>query len=174
VVDTYKMKKNAQLGMPYNTARQRLVKMILFDMLKQLDRDTCFRCNGKMDNIDDLSIEHKESWVDVDPNLFWDLNNISFSHHKCNADHGRFNMKTKGSGRPPGIPNIASRKVYPEGKHYCYKCKSLLDTDQFCKASAKWHGLDSYCRECRRVDRNQYNKRKREKKINNMALSSSG
>lgn len=34
---------------------------------------------------DDWSIEHIEPWIGVDPDLFWDLDNITFSHKKCNV-----------------------------------------------------------------------------------------
>lgn len=34
--------------------------------------------------IDTFSIEHKEPWLHNSPELFWDLENITYSHKKCN------------------------------------------------------------------------------------------
>lgn len=79
-------RKSEQLNMSFNKADSRLKKMILFDLVKKLDLDICYRCNNKIENIGNLSIEHKIPWMySVNPiELFFDLKNISFSHLKCN------------------------------------------------------------------------------------------
>lgn len=81
--------KSEFLGMPHGTASAQLRKMILFDLVKKCGLDTCYRCGEKIESIDDLSIEHKEAWLGVDVKLFWDLNNIAFSHLNCNISVGR-------------------------------------------------------------------------------------
>jgi hypothetical protein len=80
-------KKKKQLGMPIGTASGRLKKIIMFELVKQLGKDTCFRCGEKILSELELSIEHKIPWLDsVNPvEKFFDLNNISFSHLKCNT-----------------------------------------------------------------------------------------
>jgi hypothetical protein len=83
--------KSAQLGMPVSTARSRLVKLIMFDLAKRLDETKCFRCGVDIQSVDDLSIEHKEPWLNVSTELFWDLNNIAFSHLQCNSFDGFLN-----------------------------------------------------------------------------------
>ena len=88
-MDTSNRNKNEFLGMPYGTANNQLRKMILFDLVKRCGLDTCYRCGKKIENIDDLSIEHKKAWLGVDVKLFWDLNNIAFSHLNCNIGSGR-------------------------------------------------------------------------------------
>jgi hypothetical protein len=78
--------KSAQLGMPFGTAMARLRKSIMFEMAQELKRNTCFHCKTKIETIDDFSIEHKGPWQrSADPvTAFFGLNNISFSHFKCN------------------------------------------------------------------------------------------
>ena len=74
--------KNKQLGMPHGTAQARLRKKILFSLVKISDLDTCFQCEQPIANIDNLSIEHIIPWLNSDDpvGLFFDLNNIAFSH----------------------------------------------------------------------------------------------
>lgn len=79
---------NVQLGMSYHTARSRLQRKILFEFAKRLKMDTCHRCGGQID-ADEFSIDHKKPWLHVDAELFWDLENIAFSHHGCNSGHHR-------------------------------------------------------------------------------------
>lgn len=82
-------KKSAFLGMPHGTANARLRKMILFRLIKKCGEDTCFRCGKAIGNLDDLSIEHKLPWENRSVDLFWDLDNIAFSHLKCNTPIAR-------------------------------------------------------------------------------------
>jgi hypothetical protein len=81
------IKKNNQLGMHIGTASHRLVKDLLFAHIKDTP---CFQCGGKLSR-QDFSIEHKKPWLDSeDPiGLFFDLDNISFSHLSCNISAAR-------------------------------------------------------------------------------------
>ena len=76
-----------------STASGRLIKDLLFEFIKQ-NNIVCYRCKKPMTR-DTFSIEHKVPWLDsYDPvGLFFDLNNISFSHLKCNIQAGRGNRK---------------------------------------------------------------------------------
>jgi hypothetical protein len=74
-----------KLGMDFNRARRILFKSILFKLVKSTKQDKCYRCKKKILSVDDLTIDHKLPWLDVDVELFWDLNNIAFSHHICNS-----------------------------------------------------------------------------------------
>ena len=82
-------KKSDQLGMPFGTASARLRKIILFSLLKKHNENICYRCNKLIETINELTIDHKEPWLDKDINLFWDINNIAFSHHNCNVSIAR-------------------------------------------------------------------------------------
>ena len=95
-------KKAEQLGMPYGTANSRLRKQILFRYVQKCKDDTCFHCGRKIEDIDNFSIEHKVPWLDNNIELFWDLDNIAFSHLKCNTSAAR--RTTKGQ-RIHGTPS---------------------------------------------------------------------
>ena len=55
-------KKSSQLGMHVSTASNRLVKDILWSLIKETNRDTCCKC-GKAMKRDDFSIEHLTPWL---------------------------------------------------------------------------------------------------------------
>ena len=80
-------KKTIQLGIPVGTATHKLRKMIMFRMIQKAGLDTCFQCGKKIETIEELSIEHKIPWLDSEnpKELFFDLENIAFSHLKCNV-----------------------------------------------------------------------------------------
>ncbi len=92
-------KKAEQLGMPIGTASNRLRKLILFDCIQQLNKDKCYRCGEYIYEIDDFSVEHKEPWLDSGNalELFFDLDNIAFSHLSCNIKDARRLKPTHGS-----------------------------------------------------------------------------
>jgi len=74
------------LGEPHGTAVAKLKKSLLFKFVKELNLDTCFRCGEKIDDISNFSIEHKIDWQSAKNPIetFYDLDNIAFSHLKCN------------------------------------------------------------------------------------------
>jgi len=82
-------KESNQLGMSVGTAHQRLRKMIMFSLVQKCGMDVCHRCGLKIKTLKELSIEHKQSWLDIDPQLFWDIENIAFSHLYCNVAWAR-------------------------------------------------------------------------------------
>jgi len=79
-------RKAEALGMSYGKARNMLNKSIMFNLIQKCGQDTCFQCGKKIENVDNLSVEHKTPWLksgnSVD--LFFDLDNIAFSHTSCN------------------------------------------------------------------------------------------
>lgn len=83
-------KKSEQLGILFGTASNRLVKDILWELIKETNRELCFHCNEEMSR-ETFSIEHKIPWLDSEnpQELFFDFENISFSHLKCNIVEGR-------------------------------------------------------------------------------------
>lgn len=79
--------KSEALGMSFSKASHMMRKKLLFFLAKKCDMDTCFRCNMKIESLDDFSIEHKESWQNSDDpkKMYFDMENIAFSHHRCNC-----------------------------------------------------------------------------------------
>ena len=127
-------KKSKQLGMSYGTASGRLRKTILFTLLAMLDLNVCFQCGEVIEEERGLSIEHKIPWLDSkDPiKLFFNLNNIAFSHLSCNRAAARPHNKIK----------------CPEGKSWCSICKQFKDIKYF-PSQLKWKRGDyAYCTEC--------------------------
>lgn len=84
-------KKSSQLGMSYSKATHKLRKLIMFQLAQQANRDICYRCGKRIETADEFSIDHKSNWLNSNsPNeLFFDLNNISFSHLKCNIFYSK-------------------------------------------------------------------------------------
>lgn len=125
-------KKSEQLGMAFGTACGRLDRRVLFWLVQKAGLDLCFRCGKRIEQVEDLSTEHKRPWQDVDPALFWDLGNIAFSHKRCNT--------------------IARRNVNiaPPGKSWCSGHKDFLDVTLFDQNPKAATGCRDYCKQCRR------------------------
>ena len=129
-------RKTDFLGMPHGTAASRLRKLILFSILKKHGENLCYRCNKEIKTADDLTIDHKQPWEGIKIDLFWDLENISFSHRQCNRPH-----RTRGGG--------SKKKIFPpEGMAWCSEHKDFLPILSFDKGG-KGNGLKDYCKECR-------------------------
>lgn len=95
-------KKSEQLGMNFSTANNRLKKKILFWLVRKCGLDKCYRCGHLIESEEELSIEHMVDWLDNNPALFWDMNNIDFSHLKCNidnSDRSKGHLKKHGRAR---------------------------------------------------------------------------
>jgi len=86
--------KADQLGMNPSTASNRLVKDILFNFIINSGH-TCHRCNKKLTR-EDFSIEHIEPWLHTENpvELYFNLDNIAYSHSKCNSGNTRPRPKT--------------------------------------------------------------------------------
>lgn len=89
--DSSNQKKYDKLGMPFGTANGRLKKNIMFDLVCKLRLNLCFHCKIEIVHVDQFSVEHKTAWLNSDTpiELFFDLNNIAFSHLYCNVEAAR-------------------------------------------------------------------------------------
>nr|DAH69639.1 MAG TPA: antitoxin [Bacteriophage sp.]DAR01898.1 MAG TPA: antitoxin [Crassvirales sp.] len=88
-------KKSNQLGMPIGTAQAILKKNILYNLLVRFNLNKCYQCGNTIDKVEELSIEHKTPWLDSDTpkELFFNLENIAFSHLSCNCRARRSNTE---------------------------------------------------------------------------------
>jgi len=86
-----RQKDNDELGMNVGTASNALRKQMMFLMAKQLNRDICFQCGRKIESVKEFTIDHKIPWrrSDDPKQLFFDLDNIAFSHGTCNTAAAR-------------------------------------------------------------------------------------
>lgn len=95
--------------------------------IKRCKMDLCFRCKKPIVNYQDLSIDHKKSWLDKDIRRFWDLANIAFSHLGCNAAAGNHGNKKYGhliADRHEEEGHYPSRVWYDRGCR-CIDCKDI-------------------------------------------------
>lgn len=83
--------KKEQLGMSSSSASGRLVKDILFSLIKD---KPCYHCGEPLTR-ETFSIEHKVPWLHSEnpSELYFNLENIDFSHLICNIKSGRGNKK---------------------------------------------------------------------------------
>jgi len=135
-----------QLGMSHGAAANRLRKNILFSFAKRLGEDVCFKCHKCIETVEELSIEHKQPWENKSADLFWDLENIAFSHIQCNRPH-TFSA---------GNPNVAlyapkKTKEAPEGTAWCTGHQDYLLIEAFHANQRNVNGVASYCKECRKI-----------------------
>ncbi|MBK3437474.1 hypothetical protein M1M11_31720 [Pseudomonas azerbaijanoccidens] len=138
------MKKNCnktdQLGMNPGTASHRLVKDLLYKFVIGAGHK-CHRCGEKMLR-ENFSIEHIEPWMNSpDPRaMFFDLENIAYSHLKCNFAAAR--RPNAGTGR------CGTDSMYTQGCR-CRECK-----DAHC-ATVKRNNPPELRRERRRLKKMQ-------------------
>lgn len=137
------------IGMPFGTAAHRLKKMIMFNLLQQLNKNFCYRCGKLIENTNDLSTEHKESWLYINKNLFWDIDNIAFSHLECN-------MKNKPRHRIETLGENCKKGFY-----WCSSCKKCLPVKLFGKDGKRYSGLRAHCKKCRGKEYKDYYMKKR-------------
>jgi hypothetical protein len=110
-------KKMVQLGEPIGTAQGKLRKLILFQLIQLLNLDICYRCQERISSVSELSIEHIIPWLDSENpiELFYDLDNIAFSHLSCNSIAAR-------------KPN----KIFsPIGMSWCSECRIHKPLEEF-------------------------------------------
>lgn len=130
--------KHDYLGMNYGTASNRVKKKIMFDLVKKCGMDNCFKCKKPIATVDELTVEHKEAWLHNSVELFWDLDNIAFSHAKCN--------------RPDFYNRTRRTHEVVDGKKRCSGCsdkKGLLPLENFHKNKYNYSGYNCKCKGCR-------------------------
>lgn len=107
---------NKTLGENTATATHRLKMDILYELAKELELVRCPKCSKNIDSARDISVDHIKPWRNVSAELFWDLDNIMFTHKWCNkVDRPR-------------------RRECPEGTRWCHKCQDFLDEALFGKS----------------------------------------
>lgn len=148
-------KKKNQLGMSYGKASGILKKSLMFMFAKKCGFDNCFQCGEKIETLRELSIEHKIPWLDSkNPvELFFNLENVSFSHLSCNVKSSRKNTLDRLEAYKNHNP---SNKINTKlGYRWCYNCKQELSFNYFSKNKNKRDGLQDICKKCRKEVRNE-------------------
>jgi hypothetical protein len=129
-MDKNNNRKAQLLGVSHGTASNKLRKNLLFKYVKLAQEDTCYRCNQKIENVDEFSIEHKTGWQRSSSPVetFFDLDNISFSHLKCNVRSAKRHI--------PPIKEHGS-SAYKNRGCRCEYCKWLKSTSDPRRPTAK-------------------------------------
>ena len=129
-------RKSEALGMKHGTAAGRLRKALLFKYAKLAGADICYRCDSKIETTNEFSIDHKIDWLNHEdpPETFFDLDNVVFSHQRCNII----------------CAGGHNKKMSPPGKAWCWKCKEHKDIECFAKDKTRWNGLNGMCKDCRK------------------------
>jgi hypothetical protein len=106
--------KTAFLGLSFGAANHRLHRAVMWSLIEQCGRTDCFRCGSPMDE-STYSVDHREPWLGESVALFWDMQNIEFSHLRCNVDARR-----RGG---PTTRKISPDIVETEGHRWCISCR---------------------------------------------------
>ncbi len=123
------------LGMSSSNAHIMLVRMMLFRLVQQFGLDVCFRCDRKIKTLREFSLDHEKNWLYVDPALYWDLDNIKFSHLSCNSRHRWHPL----------------HQPMPGGALMFIVLRRCLDlTSNFHRNRLQPNGYHNYCKGCRR------------------------
>lgn len=121
--------KTEKLGVPYGTACNRLRRSIMFHLAQQCGRLRCIRCSEPIKTVKEFTIDHIQAWLKSESpiELFFDINNIGFSHTKCNQDAR--DKSTSGAhwrakthcphGHPYSGHNLV---VWRDGRRRCRTC----------------------------------------------------
>jgi len=120
--DAQHHKRKKLLGMNPGTAAHRLRKMILWKFVVQTGVNICYRCGKEITSIDELSIDHKRSWLLSETPLetFFDLDNIAFSHLSCNCSVGEHDPTER-----------INKRIHSDGMVLCHECGEYLSPDKF-------------------------------------------
>lgn len=152
------MKKNKeadeQLGMSVGNAYHRLRCLLLFEYIKKAGDNICFVCGKKIESYDEFSIEHKTPWLHNSKDLFWDRDNIAFSHRKCNGPNRprKFTEEDQVKARRAKLKNGQWKPTHnKEGQYWCWCCKDYKDAKEFCRnrRNKNRDGLATECRACK-------------------------
>ena len=120
-------KKTKQLGMNPSTASHRLVKDLLWKLIETTGQDACCKCGEPMSR-ETFSIEHVTPWLDSDDpvGLYFDLDNVGFSHLRCNIKDAKNGRKiVHGCGTPQAYDRGCRCKP-------CVEAKSNYRTERYC------------------------------------------
>lgn len=83
--------KKMQLEESPGKARHKLFTLILYNLVVETNKNNCFRCGLPILSADSISIDHKIPWMYTSnpKEIYYSIDNIAFSHKKCNSSYTR-------------------------------------------------------------------------------------
>ncbi len=129
--------KSDFLGINIHKANHRLTRRFIFHLAGRLRMLDCYRCHKPIATYEEMSIDHKEDWLKVDPALFWDVENLALSHKRCNKPRSRRGIpSTKRVGSPDPL------------EAWCTRHQKFLPVTTFGRNVDRWNGLQNVCKSC--------------------------
>jgi hypothetical protein len=132
-----------QLEMSLSKAKYKLLRKIMYTYIVYLKLNTCHRCQDTINSVDSMSIEHKVPWrhSTIAKELFFDMDNITFSHVKCNNEFRRKSNEVinkisieesiglKDKHQAIGVANRFTlfKLIKLIGKDTCYRCQETFN-----------------------------------------------
>jgi hypothetical protein len=118
------VKKETQLGTHRAIAERRLQRNLLFSLVVSAGHK-CFRCGRELTR-ETFSLDHKIDWLDSpDPvGLFFDLDNIAFSHLSCNKAAGRNGKRLTQQGT---VDRSELMRAYKRGYYHSHVKQRMTD-----------------------------------------------
>jgi len=113
--------KESQLGMKLCQARTLLHRKLIFSLIEKSDQNLCFKCSRPMTE-NNYSIEHRDEWLYADDPVkaYFNMDNIAFSHRKCNkGNRGRGSKSKTTKFKGIYINNARNRKNIWQAYVYC-------------------------------------------------------
>ena len=110
--ESYSKHAKQQLGLAYSTARSKLLNLIVFELAKECGKNVCYRCGDEISSFEDMSIDHYEEWLHKENahDLYFDIDNVGFSHRSCNAGAARCRRILKTNSGFKGVILCEDRK----------------------------------------------------------------
>lgn len=105
-------RKSEQLGCNFGNASFKLRSLVIFNLIEKHGLNKCYRCGETIKSVNDLTLDHKIDWLDSEnpKQLFFDVDNIAFSHANCNRLSRRTPRKVKSKTGFKGVYYDAGRK----------------------------------------------------------------
>ena len=144
--------KSEVLGMPISKASHRLNRDLIYSMGVKLGLMDCYRCGCPISR-EEFTVEHKIAWMDSDnpQATFFDLENVAFSHQRCNAGVTSHPSRLTDSERRENKKRQEERyradgRYKDYNKKYNRNWKRLARTDQAFKDRERTQQREQYQR----------------------------
>ena len=137
-------------GISISSARNRLMRSIIFALLKELNHHFCYRCEKEL-TVSDYTMEHIVPWAYKKNSyeLYMDLSNVAFSHLGCNSSYARkYTERALADYKRRKGANLTSTDLKKKRRR-CSSCKKWRKFKFFSiRRADKVAGLKYRCKDC--------------------------
>lgn len=113
-----------QLGQPADKAQAILRRRVMLALIQKAGLDCCARCGARLVDPDDIALDHVVPWRNSQnpKKLFWDLDNVRFSHKHCNIEHS---LRRKSKAEKRARENARRRERYRNDPEFAATRKAM-------------------------------------------------